>query len=96
LFGLLVAVAGAALAVAFAIERLNNPALPLGWASVVILVLLLAGVQLFALGMLGEYLGRMFLKIGGEPQFVVRRTRNWAGAEAPRARSAGLAAAGNE
>jgi polyisoprenyl-phosphate glycosyltransferase len=94
LFGLLVAFAGALLAVAFAIERLNNPALPLGWASVVILVLLLAGVQLFALGMLGEYLGRMFLKIGGEPQFVVRTTRNWARDSASPGASASVSGAG--
>jgi polyisoprenyl-phosphate glycosyltransferase len=76
LFGLLVAGVGVALAVAFALERLRRPDLPLGWASIMVCVLLLAGVQLFALGMLGEYLGRLFLKVGGEPQFVVRQTRN--------------------
>jgi hypothetical protein len=31
-----------------------------------------SGVQLFALGMIGEYLGRLFLKDSGQPQFVVR------------------------
>ncbi len=76
LFGLLVAGAGAILAVASAIERLRHPELPLGWASIMVAVLLLSGVQLFALGMLGEYLGRLFLKVGGEPQFVVRESRN--------------------
>jgi polyisoprenyl-phosphate glycosyltransferase len=76
LFGLLVAGAGAVLAVLTAIERLRHPELPLGWASIMVAVLLLSGVQLFALGMLGEYLGRLFLKIGGQPQFVVRETRN--------------------
>jgi len=76
LFGLLVAAAGVLAAIAFAVERVRNPSLPLGWASLSVMVLLLAGVQLFALGMLGEYLGRMFLKLGGEPQFVVRETLN--------------------
>jgi undecaprenyl-phosphate 4-deoxy-4-formamido-L-arabinose transferase len=32
----------------------------------------IGGVQLFALGMIGEYLGRLFLKMSGQPQFVVR------------------------
>jgi undecaprenyl-phosphate 4-deoxy-4-formamido-L-arabinose transferase len=77
LLGLLVAAVGGVLAVAFGIERLRNPALPIGWASVAVSILLLSGVQLFALGMLGEYLGRLFLKVGGEPQFVVRETRNF-------------------
>jgi polyisoprenyl-phosphate glycosyltransferase len=84
LFGLVVAGSGGILAVAFGIERLRNPALPLGWASIMVSVQLLAGVQLFALGMLGEYLGRMFLKVGGEPQFVVRTRRNLSADEAPR------------
>lgn len=83
LFGLLVAGVGVVLALVFAVERLRHPELPLGWASLMISVLVLAGVQLFALGMLGEYLGRMFLKVGGEPQFVVRATRNL-GEDGPR------------
>lgn len=77
LFGLLTAGAGTVLAIMFAIERMRHPELPLGWASIMVAVLLLSGVQLLALGMLGEYLGRLFLKIGGEPQFVVRQTHNF-------------------
>lgn len=76
LLGLLVAGAGVVLAIVFAVERLRHPELPIGWASMMVTLLLVSGVQLFALGMLGEYLGRMFLKIGGEPQFVIRETRN--------------------
>ncbi|HVZ32916.1 MAG TPA: glycosyltransferase family 2 protein, partial [Polyangiaceae bacterium] len=72
--GLLVAALGAVGAVLSILERIRHPELPVGWASLVVSTLLLAGVQLFSLGMLGEYLGRMFLKIGGEPQFIVRET----------------------
>jgi undecaprenyl-phosphate 4-deoxy-4-formamido-L-arabinose transferase len=35
-------------------------------------VLLLSGVQLLILGIIGEYLGRLFLTTNGKPQFVVR------------------------
>jgi glycosyltransferase involved in cell wall biosynthesis len=45
---------------------------PRGWASVMAAVLLLAGVQLLMLGLLGEYLGRLFLTANKKPQFVVR------------------------
>lgn len=76
LMGLLVAGFGVLAAVLFIVERIRNPGLPMGWASVVVSITLLSGVQLFTLGMLGEYLGRMFLKVGGEPQFVVRETLN--------------------
>ena len=82
--GLLVATLGLVVAVMSIIERLRDPSVPIGWASVIVSVMLLSGTQLFALGMLGEYLGRMFLKIGGEPQFVVREFINDSGVEAAR------------
>jgi undecaprenyl-phosphate 4-deoxy-4-formamido-L-arabinose transferase len=76
LLGLIVALVGVVLAVAFLIEKLRHPELPGGWTSTIVCVLVLAGIQLFALGMIGEYLGRLFLKDNGSPQFVVRDTVN--------------------
>jgi undecaprenyl-phosphate 4-deoxy-4-formamido-L-arabinose transferase len=76
LAGLGFALAGLAMAVVFAVERLANPDLPVGWASLAVIVLVVAGVQLFALGMIGEYLGRLYLKDNGRPMFVARETRN--------------------
>jgi undecaprenyl-phosphate 4-deoxy-4-formamido-L-arabinose transferase len=50
---------------------------PQGWASLMVVTLLLSGVQLIILGVLGEYLGRLFLTINSRPQFVIRDiTRN--------------------
>ncbi len=54
------------------IEALLSEGAPQGWASLMAAVLLLAGVQLIMLGLVGEYLGRMFLTINKRPQFVVR------------------------
>jgi len=45
---------------------------PRGWASVMAAVLLLSGVQLSILGIVGEYLGRLFLTTNNKPQFIVR------------------------
>jgi undecaprenyl-phosphate 4-deoxy-4-formamido-L-arabinose transferase len=50
---------------------------PEGWASLMVVTLLLSGVQLIILGVVGEYLGRLFLSINHKPQFVIRDiTRN--------------------
>jgi undecaprenyl-phosphate 4-deoxy-4-formamido-L-arabinose transferase len=50
---------------------------PEGWASLMVVTLLLSGVQLIILGILGEYLGRLFVTINQKPQFVIREiTRN--------------------
>jgi glycosyltransferase involved in cell wall biosynthesis len=53
-------------------ERILNPDLPVGWASIAVLCSILGGVQLMALGMVGEYIGRLFLGINRQPQFVIR------------------------
>jgi glycosyltransferase involved in cell wall biosynthesis len=45
---------------------------PTGWASVMATVLLLSGVQLLILGMVGEYLGRLYLTANRKPQALVR------------------------
>ena len=45
---------------------------PQGWASLMAAVLLLSGVQLLILGILGEYMGRLFLTANRKPQTVVR------------------------
>jgi undecaprenyl-phosphate 4-deoxy-4-formamido-L-arabinose transferase len=76
LAGLACALVGVVLAVVFALEKLEHPELPLGWASVIVGVLLVGSVQLVALGMIGEYLGRLFMNVNGSPQFVTRETVN--------------------
>jgi len=57
-------------------ERLLKPDLPVGWATIAVLCSILGGVQLMALGMMGEYLGRLFLGVNRQPQFIVRELHN--------------------
>lgn len=75
--GLLVSAIAAVLAVAFSLEYLVfGRRTPEGWASIIVTVTFLAGVQLSFLGIIGEYLGRLFLTINGQPQFIIRDTHN--------------------
>lgn len=60
------------------IKKLLYPDIAAGWTSLIAAVLFVGGVQTFCVGMLGEYLGRAYLKINGKPQFVVRET-TWEG-----------------
>lgn len=48
--------------------------LPPGWASTIIVITVFAGIQLLMLGMIGEYVGRIFLTHNRHPQFVVRES----------------------
>ncbi len=52
----------------WAIER--GPAY--GWGWVMATVLVFSGTQLVMLGLIGEYIGRMFLTVNQRPQAVVR------------------------
>jgi undecaprenyl-phosphate 4-deoxy-4-formamido-L-arabinose transferase len=76
MLGFTFALIGMVGATVFFIEKLRRPDLPAGWPSLIISLFVISGVQLFALGVVGEYLGRLFLKDNGNPQFVVRKKIN--------------------
>ena len=54
------------------VEAIVSVKPPQGWASLMVAVLVLAGVQLVLVGLIGEYLGRMFLAVNRKPQYLVR------------------------
>ncbi len=56
------------------IEKWLHPELPAGWASLIATVLFIGGIQTLCIGMMGEYLGRTYLKLNHKPQFVVGST----------------------
>jgi len=45
---------------------------PSGWGSLMAALLIFSGAQLVMLGLMGEYIGRMFLAVNQRPQAVVR------------------------
>jgi hypothetical protein len=45
-----------------------------GWASVVLPMYFLGGVQLFALGVMGEYLGKIYTETKARPRFIIEET----------------------
>jgi undecaprenyl-phosphate 4-deoxy-4-formamido-L-arabinose transferase len=56
------------------LEKLENPDLPSGYASVIVIISVFAGIQLIALGIVGEYLGRIFMGINKKPQYTIRKS----------------------
>jgi len=51
--------------------KVRHPDIAVGWASIISVLLLIGGVQTMCIGMIGEYLGRSYLKLNRKPQFVV-------------------------
>ena len=70
--GWLTALAGFLFALVTIIRKLFNPAMQAGWASTISIMLLLGGVIITLMGIIGEYIGRIYLSINRYPQFVVR------------------------
>jgi len=72
LLGLVMAVAGLLGLMFVFYLRYHNKGPDYGWGSLMGALLVFAGAQLVMLGLIGEYVGRMFLTINRRPQSVVR------------------------
>lgn len=55
------------------VRKLLVPSMAIGWPSMMAAVCFFSGINLLFLGLIGEYLGRMFLGMSRYPQFVVRK-----------------------
>lgn len=54
------------------IKKFVNPAVPMGFSSLMSAILIIGGLILLVLGLVGEYIGRMYICMNNAPQFVVR------------------------
>jgi dolichol-phosphate mannosyltransferase len=48
-----------------------------GWTSLLLSVLFLGGIQLIAVGILGEYIGRIFMEMKERPRYIARFRKGW-------------------
>jgi glycosyltransferase involved in cell wall biosynthesis len=73
--GAIVSLGSFALAAVYFFQRIfsDNP-IPRGFTTIAVLVLFLGGVQLLTIGIIGEYLGRIYDEVKRRPEFVVRET----------------------
>ncbi len=74
--GMLFAFLGFAYGVFVIIRRVVYPETPMGWSSIMAVLLFSCGIMMLMLGVIGEYVGRIFICINDAPQYVVRETIN--------------------
>ena len=70
--GTLFAMAGFLYFIYIIIDHFTRAAAPIGWASTTALLLLLGGMILVVLGIMGEYVGRIYMCANAAPQYVER------------------------
>jgi len=72
LLGFVVAAFGLGMGGYYVIRYLAGTITVPGYASIIVAILVLGGLQMLALGIIGEYLGRVHLNINRKPQYVIR------------------------
>jgi undecaprenyl-phosphate 4-deoxy-4-formamido-L-arabinose transferase len=72
LLGLAMASIGAASLIALVVQALIERQTVEGWLSIICTILIFGGIQCLLIGVLGEYLGRIFLTVSGKPQSFLR------------------------
>jgi dolichol-phosphate mannosyltransferase len=75
--GFVIAVASFLIAAAYLIMKLCGFPFPLGNPTMVILILFMGGIQLISVGILGEYIGRIYEEVRARPKFIVDRAEGF-------------------
>lgn len=74
--GMVCSVIGIIAAFVIVIQRLTGHIQSMGYASLMAALLLFSGIIMMFLGLLGEYIGRMYICINNAPQYAIRETQN--------------------
>lgn len=76
ILGFIFSIIGFLIGIDAVIEKIYNPNVPMGYTFMVVIISIYAGVQLIAIGMVGEYLGRIFMSNNKKPQYSIRKSFN--------------------
>ena len=58
------------------LKRLINPDVPLGFSAIMTAIVIFGGMIMLMLGMIGEYIGRIYISLNNSPQYVIREKIN--------------------
>jgi polyisoprenyl-phosphate glycosyltransferase len=73
LLGFSVSLLSIIMALFYVIKKLTAGLNPPGFATLVVAIFFLAGIQLITIGVMGEYVGRIFDEVKQRPLYIVRR-----------------------
>lgn len=74
--GFMVAAGGFVLGIITIIRKIINHHIATGWSSTISILLFLGGIILLVLGIIGEYIGRIYMCINMSPQYVISEKVN--------------------
>ena len=69
--GIAIIIVAVVFAIVFIVQYFMDMTVP-GWASIIVSIWALGGLQLFAIGIIGEYIGKIYLEAKARPRFLVQ------------------------
>lgn len=72
IIGVLCALVGFAYGLYIFIRRLLDPNMVVGFSSIMCVILFVGGMMMIMLGLVGEYIGRIYISLNNSPQYVIR------------------------
>ena len=73
IFGMVMAFGSGLLGIGYFLQRLFIGTRSEGFTTIVLLILFIGGLQLFLFGVIGEYVGRMYIESKGRPLYIIKR-----------------------
>lgn len=74
--GILFAFSGFIMTFIIILRKLLGIQVQAGWSSIIIILLIMGGLIMIMLGLIGEYLGRIYMCLNNSPQYVIKETIN--------------------
>jgi undecaprenyl-phosphate 4-deoxy-4-formamido-L-arabinose transferase len=74
--GILFSVCGMGFLLLILVQKLFNPSIQAGYSSIMATIIFMGGSTMLLLGIIGEYLGRIYISMNGHSQFVIKDTMN--------------------
>lgn len=71
-FGLFCAAAGFVYTIVTIIRKIIDNQAPMGYPTLICAVMIIGGVLMMMLGLIGEYVGRMYITMNNAPQYVIK------------------------
>ena len=62
-------------AIIIVVRKLSHPTIQVGWSSLLTVILIMSGLILLVLGIIGEYVGRMYMCINHTPQYIIKNIK---------------------
>lgn len=75
--GMLSSAIGILAGIVLIIRKIINPHIAMGYTSLMAAILLIGGLLMMMLGLLGEYIGRIYIVLSNMPQYCVRKVLNY-------------------